>query len=201
MPALSPAASGNLHVLVVEDESRLRDLLLDVLPDMGYTPAAARSAEEAARIMESHPHDILLLDLQLPGMGGMDFFELVRDRWPQTQVIIVTGFGELSAATRAIHLDVVDFLAKPCHLGDLEQSLDRARQRITTRGRLPIPPSAYPAENESAQTLKQSERELILAALARNEGNRSATARELAISRRTLYYKLREYTRNGWFID
>jgi DNA-binding NtrC family response regulator len=201
---LDSIAAAHVQVLVVEDEPRLRALLLDVIPDMGFAVTAARSAEEAGRIMQRQPHDVILLDLQLPGMNGMEFFEKLHERWPATQVIVVTGFGDLEAARRAIRLDVVDFLTKPCHLSDLEVSLERARRRMGKRQASPAATvrKEQPEGGERpAATLKQSERELILAALARNEGNRGATAAELGISRRTLYYRLRQYARAGWFID
>ena len=73
--------------------------------------------------METNPHDIAILDLQLPLMSGMEFFEAIRRDWPATQVIVITGFGDLAAAQRAIHLDVVDFISKPFHLGDLNWHL------------------------------------------------------------------------------
>src|SRR5262245_18814985 len=60
-----PTPTRTLKVLIVEDEPRLRDLLLDVIPDMGFTATAARSAEEATKIMQAEAHDVLLLDLQL----------------------------------------------------------------------------------------------------------------------------------------
>jgi DNA-binding NtrC family response regulator len=203
LPTLDSIAAAHVQVLVVEDEPRLRALLLDVIPDMGFAVTAARSAEEAGRIMQRQPHDIILLDLQLPGMNGMEFFERLHDRWPRTQVIVVTGFGNLESARQAIRLDVVDFLTKPCHLRDLEVSLERARRRMVKRApSAPAMAEEWPAGGDGpAATLKQSERELILAALARNEGNRGATAAELGISRRTLYYRLRQYARGGWFID
>src|SRR5256885_1396130 len=106
-PLPKPAQS---HVLIVEDEPRLRDLLSRALPGMGFTASAARNAEEASRTMEANAADIVLLDLNLPGMSGMDFFRRLRERWPATQVIILTGFGDLEAARDAIRLDVVDFL-------------------------------------------------------------------------------------------
>jgi DNA-binding NtrC family response regulator len=203
LQTLDSIAAAHLQVLVVEDEPRLRELLLEVIPDMGFGVTAARSAEEAGRIMQQNPHDIILLDLQLPGMNGMEFFEQLRGRWPRTQVIVATGFGNLETARRAIRLDVVDFLTKPCHLRDLEVALERARRRIIARepSSLVMPDAPSAAVNHPAATLRESERELILAALARNEGNRSATAAQLGISRRTLYYRLRQYARGGWFID
>src|SRR6266566_1461543 len=81
-------------------------LLVVVAPDMGFTAAGAPTAEEALRLMESHPRDVALIDLNLPAMDGLELFRRLRERWPATQVIILTGFGSLEAAKAAIHLDV-----------------------------------------------------------------------------------------------
>jgi DNA-binding NtrC family response regulator len=205
MHAVSPSLHRALRVLIVEDESRLRDLLLDVIPDMGFAATAARTAEDAKRVMEVDPHEIVLLDLRLPDMCGMDFFEFVHGHWPDTQVIILTGFGDLEAAKQAIHLDVVDFLSKPCHLKNVEMALERARRRIWPPGEMPSLDIERPVQvavvKDSPATLRQSERQHILAALSRNDGNRTAAAAELGISRRMLHYRLSEYQQQGHLID
>jgi DNA-binding NtrC family response regulator len=195
-----PGLPKAMTLLVVEDETRLRDLLVDIAPDMGFTATGARSGEEAQRLMEARPRDVIILDLNLPAMDGMEFFRLLRDRWPATQVIILTGFGDLEAARAAIHLDVVEFLTKPSPLNKVEEALDRARRRIdearlrSLTASVPAPPAG-----SAPQTLEESERHLILAALDRNDGNRTATAIELGISRRTLHYRLQEYQEKGWY--
>lgn len=193
----------SLRALIVEDEPRLRELLADMLPQMGYPATAVRSAEEAARIMEHEAHDLILLDLQLPNMGGMDFFQLLRERWPRTQVIILTGFGDLEAARRAIHLDVVDFLSKPCRLNEVEMALERARRRVHAADRAGATPdeSTGSPDTEAPTTLEEMERRQILAAIERNNGNRTAAAAELGISRRTLHYRLQEYRQLGILPD
>jgi two-component system response regulator RegA len=198
-----------LRVLVVEDEPRLRDLMVHAIPDMGFEALGARSAEEALRLMESDPRGLIILDLNLPGMSGMEFFRILRERWPETQVIVLTGFGDLEAARQAIRLDVVDFLTKPCHLGDLELSLDRARRRLVPKiESLPLGADeeddealAAPAGANPSKKLDDIEREHILAALERQHGNRTATAKELGISLRTLYYRLEEYRKQGSLRD
>ena len=81
-----------------------------------------------------------MLDLNLPGEGGIEFFKKLRDRLPRVQGIVLTGFASLEAAREAIHLDVVEFLTKPCHLGELEQALDRAMRRLAPPGK----PAAAP---------------------------------------------------------
>jgi DNA-binding NtrC family response regulator len=189
------AVARNARVLIVDDEPRIRELLLDLCPDLGLVPAAARSAEEAIRMVEQSPPDILILDLNLPQMPGLDLLERLRTTHPHAPVIILTGFGDLAAARRAIHLNVTEFLTKPCHLRDLELALDRARRALPPRV-APIEPSP-PPEGGDTMTLAESEYRQILAALRRNAGNRTAAAQQLGISRRTLHYRLTHYKSLG----
>jgi DNA-binding NtrC family response regulator len=178
---------------VVDDEPRLRELLLDIVPDMGFATTAARTAEDARKVMESDPQEIVMLDLQLPLMSGMDFFEQIHHRWPHTQVIIITGFGDLESARQAIRFSVVDFITKPFHLSDIETALDRARKRLIASGILEEHAEASAEQDiEPPTTLAQIERQAILAALQRHAGNRTAAAAELGISRRKLHYWLNE---------
>ena len=217
------------RVLIVEDEGRMRDMLLRAVPDMGLEADAARSGTEAARMIEQGNHGILVLDLNLPDMNGLELLEKLRPQHPGLQVVVLTGYGDLEAAKQAIHLDVVEFLTKPCTLGELERALDRARQRATPDRRERIAEHARNQQQADAagsgegkdsdadkaddadrngasssqpgkeplRTLDDLERAHILKALERNEGNRAATARELGISVRTLYYRLAEYQKKG----
>ena len=187
------------RVLIVEDEPRMRELLLRAMTGWGFDAKAARSGEEALRLAAGdEPPHIVVLDLDLPGIGGLETFGRLRERQPDLQGIVLTGFGSLDAARQAIHLDVVEFLTKPVPLGELEHALDRAIRRV-----VPASPPVVPEESASepmppGQTLAEVERRHILETLARNNGNRTATAAELGISRRTLYYKLGEYQRDGF---
>ena len=209
-PPLQPSIThvDGRQVLLVEDETRLRDMLTRAIHEMAFRPTAAPSGEAALRQLEQRTFDVLIVDLNLPGMSGLELLETVRKRWPATQVIILTGFGDLEAAKRAIHLDVVDFLTKPCALGHLEVALDRARQRrvqavhgdaaaAAVAPEVTVPqfdPSPAPA---SSLSLEQMEQRHILAVLEKNHGNRSATAAELGISLRKLYYRLGQYQKMG----
>jgi DNA-binding NtrC family response regulator len=218
MPNIGDTTDQSCRVLLVEDETRLRDLLVRAVRDMGFDPQGCRTAEEAVKSMEADPAPILLVDLNLPGMGGLEFLEIVHRRWRGTAAVILTGFGDLAAARRAMHLDAVDFLTKPCPLGELEVALDRARRRSQPQAaslkgpllaRPPIQgqPASAPDRAESlnaaelaadrTRRLDEVERMHILAALKHHGGNRTATARELGISLRTLYYRLSEYQKAG----
>lgn len=207
----SDNASLGRRVLVVEDESRLRDMLQRAVRDMGFEIAIAGSAEAGMRILEDRPIDILMVDLNLPGMGGMDMLQIVHRRWPDIQPIVLTGFGDLETARQAMHMNAVDFLTKPCALGDLEVSLERARQRRVARmPQIPLLPDPPPEEPQERATqpapadtgnqtvsLEEMEKRHILATLEKNHGNRTQTAQELGISLRKLYYRLGQYQREG----
>jgi len=202
------AGNGRRRVLIVEDEPRLRAMLVRALQDMEFTASAVGSAEEGLRRLEQEESDIVLTDLNLPGMGGLELCRVVRERWPGRQLIILTGYGDLDAAKQAIRMDVADFLTKPCSLSDLEASLDRAVRRrmhqIMPRAIdlsiMQDDDAAIPDDSSVPQTLRELEREHILEALRRHDGNRAAAAWELGISERTLYYRIKEYQRQGHLV-
>jgi DNA-binding NtrC family response regulator len=218
--AFSPSAADTpsprsiaQRILIVEDERRLREMLLAYITEMGLEPIGASSAESALKLLEHQSFATALVDLNLPGMSGMDFCQRVRKQWPSIQLIILTGFGDLESAKRAIRLEVVDFLTKPCGMDNLEAALGRARLRWLDRWLAtadqrpaPTPPRSH---NESAPapaffqalphgvSLDDMERQLIIAALHRHDGSREAAAAELGISVRKLYYRLRQYQQRG----
>ena len=187
------------HILIVEDERRLREMLIACLHEMGMTATAAPTAEAALKLLDHSAFAVALIDLNLPGMGGMEFCEVVRHRWPSVEMIILTGFGDMNAAKRAIRLDVVDFLTKPCGMDELEIAIGRAKQRWLDRwmAGLHAPRPSVPLRPQGATSVEEMERQLILAALERHHGNREAAAVEVGISVRKLYYRLRQYEGQG----
>ena len=201
-------------VLVIEDEDRLRELMVRRIEAMGYDARGSRTAEDGLKQMADSPADIVLLDLNLPVMSGMECLEVLAEKWPQTSVIIMTGFGDLESAQRAIRLGVVDFLTKPCHLGDIERALDSARRRHRDPNALPTASAEALAENRNTEppvdrddeaplnaedplTLEELQKRAILRAYERHKGNRTKISEELGITRRTLYNHLVRYGIQG----
>lgn len=190
--------SSDAEVLIVDDEERLRKTLMQMVQALGFSACGCATAEEAMRALQSpNPPRIVVLDLQLPVMHGLDLFQWIAHERPGTQVIVLTGFGDLESAQQAIRLGGADYLTKPCTMGELEQALGRARRQLryddadTERepDLLVFPSSSAAAPG----TLADVERRHILDTLHRNAGNRRATAAELGISLRTLYYRLAQY--------
>lgn len=211
---MGDASRASNRVLIVEDDAKLREMLRRAVRDMDFRVEVAASAEEALELMVAKEFDVALTDLRLPRLSGLDLCRIARERWPTTQMVILTGHGDLEAARRAIHLDVVDFLVKPAPLADIEGALERAMRRrrasIVSReappdmqgdpGAAPDADGGAQASVETPRRLRDLEREHILDALARHDGNRSATADELGISVRTLYYRLAEYESQGFYL-
>jgi DNA-binding NtrC family response regulator len=194
------------RVLLVEDDARLRDVLGRAVREMGFEIRTASSPEIALRILQEHPQDILISDYDLPGIGGPAFVQAVHESWAEIPGIILTDFTQLHTAKRSLHVEIFDFLAKPCALGELERALERARQRrvqlLPPAPPVPDPPPEHldePSDEQRADhaTLEEIERRHILATLEKNNGNRTRTAAELGISLRKLYYRLGQYHREG----
>src|SRR5215207_4548374 len=85
------------RVLIVEDEPRMRELLHRAVTGWGFDVTVARSGEEAIRHAHDHPPHIVLLDLDLPGISGLETFEKLREKHADLQAIVLTGFGSLDA--------------------------------------------------------------------------------------------------------
>ena len=203
-PATPPPSEAR-EVLIVEDEMRLREMLHRAVREMGFNPTVAHTGEAALREADRHQFDIAIIDLNLPGMSGLAMLERMRESQPDVQAIVLTGFGDLDAARAAIRLDVVDFLTKPCALGALEESLDRARRRrfkvTEPEPHIDPQPAQFSVASEPQRgerlSLEELEQRHILAVLEKNDGNRTATAAELGISVRKLYYRIGQYQKQG----
>lgn len=100
-------------VLVVDDEPDMRWLLTSVLRDQGFEVATAEDGQAALERISHEPPDIVLLDLKMPGLDGIQVLEQVKAVDPYTPVVIVTAYGDLPTAVQAIRLGISDYLTKP----------------------------------------------------------------------------------------
>jgi DNA-binding NtrC family response regulator len=122
-------------VLVVDDDAAFRRVLAGELERAGYDVTAAASGQEAiARAHELEPH-LVLLDLRLPDIGGLEVLRTVRDRCPASDVIVLTGHGSIDTAIESIRMGAFDYVAKPCPLDELEVRMQRALERQSLRTR------------------------------------------------------------------
>jgi CheY-like chemotaxis protein len=112
-------------ILVVDDEPDIRDILCSFFQEFGYEVTAAPGAQEALSILEQEPILVMLLDLNMPGMNGLDLCRAIRPRLPQARIYALTGFHRLFTPDSARQAGFDGFLTKPA---DLHQLLDLVRK-------------------------------------------------------------------------
>jgi DNA-binding NtrC family response regulator len=116
-------------VLVVDDERPTRLLLEKELPRAGCVVSSAESGEEALEQVRAVDFDVILLDLKMPGIGGMEALRRIRESGASAEVVILTGHPEVDSAITAMKLGAYDYLTKPFKLAELEEVLQRAAER------------------------------------------------------------------------
>ena len=100
-------------ILVVDDEEVVRHSHIRTLASMHCSVEVVRDGSEALQVMEQRPADVVLLDLRMPGMDGMSVLKTIKQRWPETEVVIITGYPSVDSAKEAVRLGAFDYLAKP----------------------------------------------------------------------------------------
>ncbi|MCU0695912.1 MAG: sigma-54 dependent transcriptional regulator [Myxococcaceae bacterium] len=121
------------RVLVVDDDPQLTETLALGLGQRGFVVSTAQRADEALTTLEATAVDVVLTDINMPGLGGLEFAERVAERHPDTPVVVLTGFGSFEAAVAAIRAGAYDFLSKPARLDAIVIALERAVQHHALR--------------------------------------------------------------------
>ena len=124
-------------ILVVDDDEKICWAFEQFLAEEGYKPIIANNAEEGLRQIESENPDIILLDVRLPGMSGLDALKQVKSMQPDAIAVVMTAYDDVDTTIQAMKLQAFDFLPKPIDLDKVKAVLDRAVQMQTARGELP----------------------------------------------------------------
>jgi DNA-binding NtrC family response regulator len=100
-------------VLVVDDEDVIRQSYERSLAGVNCTVSTALSGQDAIRVMEEGPCDVVLVDIRMPGMNGIELLREIKDRWPESEVVVITGYPTIESAKEAVRLGAFNYLAKP----------------------------------------------------------------------------------------
>jgi DNA-binding NtrC family response regulator len=155
----------SLAVLIIDDEPTLVKNIRIYLGRHGYDTESAGSAEEGLELLERFQPDVVLLDFHLPGMDGLEALGRLRERRPDTKVVMITGHSSVKVAVDAMKAGAYDYVAKPVVLGELKLLLDRAvgQERIehaldyyTRRGGLEGGVDSMVGESPGMRELKQT---------------------------------------------
>ena len=114
------------NILIVDDEEVVRLSHLRSLVGTNCNAQVVESGNEALRVMEQHPFDVVLLDLRMPGLDGMDVLKIVKERWPDCEVVVITGYPCIESAKEAVRLGANNYLAKPLGPDDVIKAANEA---------------------------------------------------------------------------
>jgi signal transduction histidine kinase len=123
-------------ILLVDDEEDIREVLAIALADMGYNVLTAENGRRALELFREKNPMIVLTDIKMPGMDGIELLKTIKAENPYTQVIMITGHGDTDIAIKSLKFEAIDFITKPISNDTLEIALKRANEKIITRQQL-----------------------------------------------------------------
>lgn len=191
-------------ILLVDDEPDLRDVLEIYLTDLGYSVYTAENGEAALQTFQRTVPSIVLSDIKMPGMDGIELLRRIKTQAPATEVIMITGHGDMDLAIDSLKLQATDFITKPINDDMLGVALNRAEERIAMRRQL----KAYTDNLE--QIAEEKTRQLLevenLAAVGRAASELAHTIKNIAgalkggiyVMQRGIEDDNRDYLMRGW---
>lgn len=123
-------------VLLVDDEKDILDILWIPLADMGFTVYTADNGEKALEIFKERKPPIVITDIKMPGMDGIQLLEMIKREDPDAEVIMITGHGDMNLAIKSLRDDATDFITKPINVMALQTAINRANERIIVKQKL-----------------------------------------------------------------
>ena len=118
------------NILIVDDEEVVRLSHMRSLEGADCNAQTAEGGRQALSVMEQHPFDVVLLDLRMPDLDGMDVLKTIKQRWPDSEVVVITGYPSIDTAKEAVRLGAFNYLAKPL---DPNELLKAANDAVTQK--------------------------------------------------------------------
>jgi DNA-binding NtrC family response regulator len=122
-------------VLLVDDEEDFLRTIIKRLAKRGLRAQGASRGEQALAMLAEEPRDVVVLDVKMPGMDGLEVLKLIKKQWPTTEVIMLTGHASIDAAMEGMGCGAFDYLMKPADLEDLLYKLEDAYRKKTLNDR------------------------------------------------------------------
>jgi two-component system, response regulator RegA len=170
------------HYLIVDDDERFRERLAKAFDARGLAVSVAWDNASALAAAEAEPITRAVVDLRMPGPGGLALIRELGQREKNVQVVVLTGYGSIATAVEAMRLGAHDYLNKPCHADQILAAFEADPESPRDEEiEYPIP------------SLARLEREHIERVLCECNGNVSKSARVLGMHRRTLQHKLAKF--------
>src|SRR5213594_1371244 len=123
------------HILIADDDEVSCQLFAEVLENEGYRVDRAQSGDATLALLDDDLHDLLIIDVRMPGMTGLDVTRIVHKKLPSLPIVVMTAFGSIETAIEAIHEGAFDFISKPMNLEELKKTVSRALAQRAFRDR------------------------------------------------------------------
>ena len=124
------------HILIADDDEVSCQLFAEALDAEGFHVDQVTSGEEAIRHVNDAFCDLLIIDVRMPGLSGLDVTRLVHEKYPALPIIVMTAFGSIETAVEAIHEGAFDFISKPMNLAELKRIVARALAQRSLQQRI-----------------------------------------------------------------
>lgn len=187
------------RLLVIDDKPNMRQLVADILSPHHAVTLAVDGADARAKL-EAESFEVVMTDVRMPGIDGFAILKLVKERWPTSEVVMMTAFATISAAVEAIRLGAYDYVQKPFDPDDvilvIARALERQRERVSK-------PTAQQPEDQSLASLSYKEalasardrgsRDYLKALLTAFGGNVSRAAERAGLERESLHRLMRRH--------
>lgn len=125
--------NSTAHLLIVDDEPHIRSALSRALGLMGYHVEEASTGQEALERLQQAVYDLMVLDLHLPGIGGLEVMTRARQLYPELLIVILTGYASLESAIAAVKSEAIDYLQKPARVQEIVQTVTRSLEKRADR--------------------------------------------------------------------
>jgi len=122
-------------VLVIDDERPTLNMFRLFLGAYGFSALTAENGTEGIETFSRERPEIVVTDIKMPGMDGLEVLRRIKEMDPRTEVIVITGHGDTELALRAVNLNAADFIHKPIQKRALDEALSRAEERLNSKGR------------------------------------------------------------------
>jgi DNA-binding NtrC family response regulator len=189
-----------LRILIVDDEPGIRAMCVAIGRGLGLACAEAESAEEALPQAGNDPPDLVLADLRMGEMTGLELLAEFKRRSPRTEVSLMSAYGSIECAVEAMRLGAYDFIVKPFHVEKLRLILERMAERVRLAREVRPPGDGLPSRTDWTKALpnlctdlEELEKLTMQRVFQQVDGDKEQAQRLLGISRATLYRKIKRY--------
>ena len=122
-----------VRILIIEDDKEMRSLLEDVLGEEGFKTESVSNGSEGLRKVTQEPFDLILTDIRMPGLTGLDILPAIRRLQPEASVIVITAFGNEEVHRRSVEKGAAGYLEKPIHMDKLKTLV---HEMVSSKGKI-----------------------------------------------------------------